>query len=227
MKIIRIIICAILISNLVSCVTNSSRNARIDNIPMYGQPEIVRPDFLKKGDEEFIKTVINKFGDRKKASTLWWQQGDSFANEGNLDYAMRRYNQSWLLDPNNYQPYWGFGRVMLQQRKYNESIKYFEKSKILINDNYQKVALLSDYGSVLSFSAKNTTDKNKQNSLYRKAEANFLESIKLDPKYGKTWLQWALSLYQEGNYIESKEKLNKAKSLGESYPKLEEWLQSK
>jgi len=36
-------------------------------------------------------------------------------SEGNLDYAMRRYNQSWLLNPNNYQPYWGFGRILLQQ----------------------------------------------------------------------------------------------------------------
>jgi len=194
---------------------------------MYGQPEIIRPDFMKKGDSEFIDKVVNGFGDRKKASTLWWQQGDKFANEGNLDYAMRRYNQSWLLNPENYQPYWGFGRVMLQQQKYNESIKYFEKAKSLIDDDYQKVALLSDFGSALSYAAINSTEVNKKNELYRKAESNFLESTNLDKEYGKAWLQWAYSLYQQEKYNESKEKLIKAKSLGESYPKLEELLKSK
>jgi len=227
MKIIKLIFCTIFLSSLIGCVSNQARTPRIDNIPMYGQPEIVRPDFMEKGDNEFINKVANEFGDRKKASTLWWQQGDKFVNEGNLDYAMRRYNQSWLLNPENYQPYWGFGRVMLQQRKYNESIKNFEKAKSLIDDDYQKVALLSDFGSVLSHAAVNSTEVNTKNELYRKAESNFLESTNLDQKYGKVWLQWAYSLYQQGNYNESKEKLSKAKSLGESYPKLEELLKSK
>lgn len=227
MKHIRTIIFSILLASLAGCASNQTQSPRIDNIPMYGQPEIVRPDFMIKGDQEFINKVVSELGDRKKASTLWWQQGDRFANEGNLDYAMRRYNQSWLLNPDNYQPYWGFGRVMLQQQRYDESIKYFEKAKSLIDDDYQKVALLADYGSALSYAAINSSDNIKKNELYNKATNNFVESTNLDPTYGKAWIQWAFSLYQQENYKESKEKLSKAKALGESYPSLEEWLKSK
>jgi len=34
------------------CATES--RTRIDNIPMYGQPAIERPDVLKKADEDFF-----------------------------------------------------------------------------------------------------------------------------------------------------------------------------
>jgi hypothetical protein len=44
---------------------------RIDNIPMYGQPEIPRPDFLKKADEDFIKQAVAGLGSREKASEAW------------------------------------------------------------------------------------------------------------------------------------------------------------
>ena len=85
---------------------------RIDNIPMYGQPEITRPDFLKKADEDFIAKASGGFGgDRKAASDAWIAQADKYMREENLDYAMRRYNQAWLLNPDSYKPYWGFARV--------------------------------------------------------------------------------------------------------------------
>src|SRR4029450_7180882 len=77
-----------------------SSGTRIDNIPMYGQPEIVRPDSLKQADEDFVAKVVAGFGSREKASEAWYTQADEFMRQGNLDLAMRRYNQSWLLNPN-------------------------------------------------------------------------------------------------------------------------------
>lgn len=91
------------------CATGPTEQ-RIDNIPMYGQPEIPRPDFLKKADEDFIKQATSAIGSREAASKAWYAEAERFMSQGNLDFAMRRYNQSWLLDPNNYQPYWGFAR---------------------------------------------------------------------------------------------------------------------
>lgn len=68
---------------------------RIDNIPMYGQPAIERPAALKRADEEFIKQVkqaTEDHGGLEKASVAWWIKGEEYMREGNLDYAMRRYN---------------------------------------------------------------------------------------------------------------------------------------
>ena len=151
------------------CMSNNT-TIRIDNIPMYGQPEIIRPDFLKKNDQDFIANVVKEFGDRKKASKLWWSRGETHMNRRNYDYAMRRYNQSWLLDPDNYQPYWGFARVIIQQGKIDKAIEYLEKSKQLINDSYQEVALLTDIGTAYTQKAKrikNLVEKNKYFTIWK------------------------------------------------------------
>lgn len=205
MRLIKVFICIAAVSILSGCV--SSGGTRIDNIPMYGQPEVVRPDFLKKADEDFINKAAAGLGSREEASKAWYAQGERFMSEGNLDYAMRRYNQSWLLNPNNYQPYWGFGRILLQQGKGDDAIGFLEKAEVLIDDQYQKVALLTDLGSAYSYKAK------EQVSFYAKANDKFAESIALDPSYPNSWRRWAYSLYEQGSYKEAWDKVKKAQSL--------------
>ena len=194
---------------LMSCASNiqSNNRTRIDNIPMYGQPEIKRPDYVKKADEKFIQEVINAYGTRTNGSKAWYAQGEKFMHAGNLDYAMRRYNQSWLLNPDNYQPYWGFARVLMEKNKIDEAIKFLEKSESLINDTYQEVALLSDLGVVYSHKAKKNTD------YFNKANAAFIKSTTMDPTYPGSWMRWAYSLYQEGKYADSWEKVIKYEKL--------------
>lgn len=197
-----------------SCATDDV--ARIDNIAMYGQPAIPRPDFLKTGDEEFIKQAVAGFGSREAASRAWWAQGERFMNQGNLDYAMRRYNQSWLLNPNNYQPYWGFARVMSERDKLDEAIEYFEKAKQLCDDSYQRIALLSDLGTTYSYKAASLPpEKQTERARYfEQANLQFAESTKLDSTYSNSWLRWSQSLYRETKYADAWEKLKKARSHG-------------
>ncbi len=189
---------------------------RIDNVPMYGQPKIERPEALKRADEEFIKQASDGLGGREKASVAWSMQGDKFMNEGNLDYAMRRYNQSWLLNPNSFRPYWGFGRVLIEQGKLDESLKYLEKANQLVDDNYQKVALLADTASAYSVKANGTDNVNEKAKYFSLANQRYEESTKLDPNYPNSWRSWARSLYFEGRYAEAWEKVKKARSLGAS-----------
>jgi tetratricopeptide (TPR) repeat protein len=179
---------------------------RIDNVPMYGQPEAERPEILKKADEDFIKQASAGFGSREEASKAWWLVGEKFMSEGNLDFAMRRYNQSWLLNPDNYQPYWGFGRVSLAHGKVDEAIRFLEKAEELNDDAYQKVALLADMGTAY-------THKD-----FAKANAKFAESIKLEANYPDAWKRWAISLYMQGDYKGAWDKFIKAESHGATFP---------
>lgn len=181
---------------------------RIDSIPMYGQPAVARPEAFRQADEDFIRKSAAGFGgDRKAASRAWYAEGDRFLRELNLDYAMRRYNQSWLLDPDNYQPYWGFARVLTQTDRFTEAIEHFNTAKRLCNDNYQKVALLSDAGTAYSYAGN-----------FQFANQQFSESTTLDAKYPPAWLRWSQSLYREGNYGEAWSKLREARSLGATIP---------
>lgn len=187
---------------------------RIDNIPMYGQPTIPRPDLLKKADEDFIKQASEGMGGREAASKAWYAQAEKFMANGDLDLAMRRYNQSWLLNPNNYQPYWGFGRVMLQRGKLDEAIQHLEKSKALIDDQFQKVALLTDLGTAYSTKAEriSSTQNQDRDQLFSLANQNFSESAALDPTYGNSWRRWAFSLYEQGRYSDTWEKVKRAQT---------------
>ncbi len=202
---------------LSGCVTTGG--TRIDSVPMYGQPTLERPEALKRADEEFIKQASEGIGGREKASVAWWMEGDKYMREGNLDYAMRRYNQSWLLNPNSFRPYWGFGRVLLEQGQLDESIKLLEKANQLVDDEYQKVALLTDTASVYSVKANNSANSISERAKYFSlANRYFEESSKLDPTYPNSWRSWARSLYFEGRYAEAWQKVNAARSRGAQFP---------
>lgn len=201
-------------TSLLGCVTTSG--TRIDNIPMYGQPEIERPEALRLADENFIKQASDGFGGREKASQTWALEGDRFMSEGNFDYAMRRYNQSWLLNPKNFQAYWGFGRVLLEWGQLDESLKYFEKANQLVDDQFQKVALLADTATAYSVKANRTSVDNRMEraKYFSLANQYYEESVRLDPSYPNSWRSWARSLYFEGRFAEAWEKVRKARSLG-------------
>ena len=186
---------------------------RIDNVPMYGQPQIPRPETHRKADEEFISQAAAKFGGREQASKVWAAQAERFMAQGNHDFAMRRYNQSWLLNPNHYAPYWGFGRVMLERdNKVDEAIGHLEKAMQLIDDPFQKVALLTDAATAYSVKANQTPAAPAP--YFERANRLFEESVAMDPKYPNSWRSWARSLYFEGRYREAWEKVDKARSLG-------------
>ena len=186
---------------------------------MYGQPAVERPEILKRADENFIKQASEDLGGRERASVAWWMEGDKFMRDGNLDYAMRRYNQSWLLNPNSFRPYWGFGRVLLEQGKLDESAMYLEKANQLVDDEYQKVALLADTASAYSMKANSSAnDSNERTKYFSLANRYFEESTKLDSTYPNSWRRWAQSLYFEGRFADAWHKVNIARSRGAQFP---------
>ena len=205
-----------IVASLTSCVTIPNEQ-RIDDIPMYGQPEIPRPELLQKADEEFIKEAAASFGgSREDASKAWAKVADDFLRQGNLHYALRRYNQSWLLNPNNYHPYHGFGQIMLMRGKIDDSIRYLEKAKELVNDPYQKPAVVTDTGIAYSHKAQSIplSNQSERSKYFGIANQHFEEATQLDKTYTESWRRWAYSLYEEGKYFESWEKVKKARSVG-------------
>lgn len=178
-----------------------------DQLPMYGQPELERPESKKKADEKFIKKAIKKYGSSQSASKKYWSLAEDRMNKRKIEAAMIFYNESWLLDQDNYQPYWGFARVMLERDDCDNAVKFIEKAENLHNNSDDKAELLSDMGSIYSYKGKNSK------SFFVKANNKFLESTIVDPSYANTWRRWAYSLYEQGNYKGAWEKVLKAESL--------------
>jgi tetratricopeptide (TPR) repeat protein len=194
-----------------ACVIASAAEERIDNVPMYGQPQIARPDALRKADEDFIREAVAGLGSREAASRAWFEEGERFMAKREFDFAMRRYNQSWLLNPENYQPYWGFGRVLLESGNAAEAIRHLERAKVLATDQYQRPALIADLATAYSVQAASTAIEAEKSAFFERANQNFSESVSLDPKYGNGWRRWAFSLYEEGRFSEAWTKVRAAR----------------
>jgi tetratricopeptide (TPR) repeat protein len=189
---------------------------RIDNIPMYGQPQLPRSEPLRKADEDFIAQASSGFGgNRNAASDAWWKQAEEYVANRNLDFAMRRYNQAWLLNPSSYKPYWGFGRVMLERGEVDDAIKHLDKAKQLCTDTSQRPALVSDIGTAYSIKAGSTvTSQASERERYLAlSNDNYREATTLDPNYANAWRRWAMALYEEAKYAESWEKVKRAQAL--------------
>lgn len=183
---------------------------RIDNVPMYGQPGILRPDFLRQADEQFIREATAGFGERGKASDIWWAQGEEFFAQNNMDFAMRRYNQSWLLNPSNFKAYWGFARVLLERNDIEAALMNLETAISLCKDNFQRPALLTDAGSAYSKKADRLA-LDARRDLFRKADSFFEQALKVDPNYGNAYKRWAMSLHRQERYLESWAKVEEAR----------------
>lgn len=205
-------------------VTAQSDKIRVDNLPMYGQPDIERPAHLKQLDEHFIVNATKAFGSREKASLNWYGQGEEFMNQGNADFAMRRYNQSWLLNPDNYLPYWGFGRALLGRKDCEGAIRQFARARELVKDEPRKMALLSDSGVAYGYCATITPPwhPDVRKKYYENANRLFAESTRLDPTHAVAWFRWSQVLLQQGQLKEAWEKVHRAQSGG--YPVPAEYL---
>jgi tetratricopeptide (TPR) repeat protein len=192
-----------------------------ETLPMYGQPGIVRPDDLKKADAVFARQATTEYGSPGAASRVWAAQGWVSLRNGKPELALQKFNQAWLLNSQNYQVFWGFGAVLSEQGRLAEAIEQLEVANQLIDEPAQKVALLSDLGSVYSeLAARLPEDKQLDRAQYFvKANQCFAESLEIDPKYAPSWKEWAVSLYRQERYSEAWIKAKRAIELkAEPFP---------
>lgn len=199
----------------------AAKSDRVDNLPMYGQPQLARPPAMKKADAAFVKKVIKDFGpDLRAASNAWCEVGADFLQKGNLDFALRRFNQAWLLDPKNYEPFWGFGRAMLELDRFDEAVTHFETALSLCDDERQRVALLSDAATAFSYQAKLSASltQEQRDAAFAKADRYYEECTRRDPSYANGWLRWAMALEREGKFEHAWVKVRRAQAAGASVP---------
>jgi tetratricopeptide (TPR) repeat protein len=164
----------------------------------------------KKANEWFIEEIIRDYGSKDKGSEVAAKEGWYHLSKHNPRMAMKRFNQAWLLNPNNSNAYWGFGILMSGYGKDDKAIEMFEKALSLAPDNMK---LLGDVAnSYVEKAKKMTDDSNKQQSiLFEKANALFLKAEDMNPDRC-IYAQWAVLSYDQGNYSLCLDKIKKAYS---------------
>ena len=191
-----------------------------EQLPRYGEPGDTPSMKLFEINHQFLESAVARFdGDRHRASNIWSMAANEFVAQGQLRYALRGFNQSWLLDSSNYMPYWGFARIMLQRNNVDAAIGYFEKALALCDDEFQMAALLTDTASVYSRTAialGNVSDaeiETETTRMFDKAHALFERASQMDPNYINAWIRWSISLQEAGKHEAARVTIQRARAL--------------
>lgn len=189
----------------------SSGNAQnINEIPMYGEKP--KTPALLKADQELIQNAVKAAGSREKASERAIQRGWEYVERRDPTMAIKRFNQAWLLTPDNGHVFWGFGAAVGLQGKHDESIRFFEKANTLLPNNAR---LLCDYGFTYIWKEQaSIKSPGEANRYYNQAIAFFKKASALEPKYERIYSNWAIVLFFSQDYQGAWQKVKQAESLG-------------
>lgn len=164
----------------------AKRNIRL--IPKYGnQP---KSDKQKQADQELIDSYIAQEGSRRKASEFLINTGFNYLYAGDVKTAMYRFNQAWLLDPDNEDVFWGWGSVYFHfsdkqkaLEQYNEGLTLnprnprllTDKATIFMGDYYENSDVNAANMAIALFSESYSIDSTDQNTTYKLSVAYFTQ----------------------------------------------------
>ena len=111
-----------------------------NELPMYG--ERAKTAAQIRADKAFIKTVTKGGKSREDAAEYFAQTGWNSFYKGDQTTAIKRFNQAWLLDPNNQHALWGFAVIAGGRDQIEEAVRFF---RMAIENGPENSSLRRDY----------------------------------------------------------------------------------
>jgi hypothetical protein len=107
---------------------------RLDEIAFYGhEHKNIR---MRIGDAEFIEYCKKNYPSIDSASNKMAEFGWQYMRLGNFNYAMRRFNECWLLDSLNPRAYWGIALIVgTRDQKFKYAKELLRKAVSLDTNN--------------------------------------------------------------------------------------------
>lgn len=177
---------------------------KISLLPMYGGVEKC-PEQLAI-DKSFLASIDQVYPNRKEAARLLVERAWSFLYTKDYENAMKRFNQAWLLNPDSYEVYWGFGNLVAGSGKPKEAITYFEMAKQHnpTNSNFYT-------SSASAYFETFQADKKVENR--DKGLADLEAGLKLDDKNPKIYFLLSVTYFHLDNIKKAKEYLAMAENI--------------
>jgi Tfp pilus assembly protein PilF len=140
----------------------------------------------KAADEKFIGAVIGVTGSREKAFEETTKRAWRAINTGKMREAALRFNQAFLISPEQSTVYHGF--AVVAQARFNDLDAADELFRIALKQPNPVKALKADYGRLLLI-AKRPRD----------AEPVLEQAVKDAPDFGDAWTNLAWAKFQNGD----------------------------
>ncbi|QJP35431.1 tetratricopeptide repeat protein [Nonlabens sp. Ci31] len=221
---------------LTSC---QSQESQVDNTkPLYG--EVKKNKEHKEIDKDFIQDCLNQFGSIDSSVNVQIDNAWRYFYNNDLETAMKRFNQAWLLNPEFPDSYFGFASLLEMQDKTKEANRFYKigLEKDVKNERaeicYQRIAdckeQLNDIKGTIKAYDKITKINPRNSFAYKKigyfqmqskkAEEAILaydKAIELDSKDAMTFNNRAYLNQTLGNYQLAIDDYSKAIELNPNY----------
>ena len=186
--------CSLLPSNLVA-----EQKIPADLIPMYGGMGRASNQEIKKGDDEFISKVTEEFGTRQNAAKAFVERAFQLYHKNDLLTAMRRFNQAWLIDPQNPEVYWGFASV---QYDIGANCSAMKMTEYALRLGYSNPEFLADAGMMHGLCPLGADDfsNEQKNTYFEKSNVLFEKAVSIVSTNPYIYDKWGQSLYWRGDY---------------------------
>ncbi|WP_092582104.1 hypothetical protein [Achromobacter sp. NFACC18-2] len=190
--------------------------ARPEEAPMYAGGDRRAAAALRAGDEQQAVEATKMFGSPSAAAQAKIEQGYRLHRENQSGLAMRRFNQAWLLNPDNPEVYAGFAALLEDQRKVCQAMSMMDRAMSLNPPTFR--GLYADAGRIAARCA--AEDKTlppeariaataRSDEWYRKGEA-------VEPDKGYLYASWATAYYSRGQFGEAWAMVHKSRAAGGS-----------
>ena len=176
----------------------------ISLLPKHGSAN--RSDVQKLADDRFIAGVDQQYnGDRKKAAQELATSGWQSMRQGNPQNAMRRFNQSWLLNPSNGHALWGMGTVQGATGKFVDAMKLFQEAEKSLGDD---IDFAVDYARTQGMVGVETKDK----TTLQQAFERYAHIQERAPDHTLNFQNWAITLFSIKDYAGAWKKVQLAEA---------------
>jgi len=155
---------------------------------------------------------MRSFGTRDHAAEGYVERGFDNYQSAEFDTAMHRFNQAWLLNPENPYVYLGFALLLNKQE---HSCEAYDMFKLANEKGIKESGFLADYAHTTSQCA-TLNEAHEQldlftiaNKLHQDATQTINERLR-----AYAYHSWAKSFFLQGDFNNSQRMLDEAKRLG-------------
>lgn len=180
--------------------------------PMYGKHNDGNAILFIDENQGLLANAIATFGTREHASEGYTEKGFDHYSNKEFNKSMKRFNQAWLLNPENPYPYLGFALLININKQSCEACEMFKTANEKgINEN----GFLADYAYTISQCAV-TKDNSEKESLFKRANDLYGQAIRTQNErlLAYVYHSWAKSYFLQKNINKTLEMIEATKNLG-------------
>lgn len=178
----------------------------VNYLPLFGNYEKTESQLVN--DEFFLSECDREFANRKEAGNFFNKMAWQYLSEGDKNTATYRFNLAWLLNPENFDIYWGLGVIEFQSGNYSNAIDLMNKG-LELSDGKNYV-FMTDLATIYIKKALGNTHSIIESS---KAKELLNNAIKIQPQYTPAFVQLTIVNLLENNLDAAWESFHKAYEL--------------